>query len=552
MGYIAPNLWPTLDYGQALRRLVVEGRHLARWIDFRSHQVFEEATIYTAIQIFSAAPNDHVQVAFARDGDLGKVDWAAPDAAIGYDELDAEGGAWLLAPAAVRGLLNRLWADCRRLDDPAVTSAIFQGLITSADHIYHLEKRADGRYLRPARSAGGRTLPALEVDLEDEIMKPLVSGAEAKRFMAPSTATYVLFPYSLADGTAKLLDPDVLEARFPKAWAWLRQNEAELRARESTSFDDAQWYRFGRNQNLDKQEVPKLIVPRLVPALRLSIDPAGEVYCDNVDVGGVVPTEAGDLHYLAGILGSPTSDLLFRWLSKPFRGDYLSANKQFIAPLPVPSANPDQHRRVSNFAERLQVGYTERRRLRRGLSERLDSLARRRKPLEWLLPDVRSKQHIEESLINKLPGPAARRDQADKLQVEQVEAALARVEDMIRLDSSFEARLRDGELMLLIDGAPAAFGVYADEEQGAFWLAQWQVVAMGFEPNGGPNAKRLIDQLRTVADEAPLALRTQIIERQQALSRLAADLKQLEQDLHEITCRLFGLTPAERRMVEFR
>jgi hypothetical protein len=52
MGYIAPNLWPTLDYGEGLRGLVHAGRHLEKWLDFRSFQVFEEATVYTAIQIY--------------------------------------------------------------------------------------------------------------------------------------------------------------------------------------------------------------------------------------------------------------------------------------------------------------------------------------------------------------------------------------------------------------------------------------------------------------------------------------------------------------------
>jgi hypothetical protein len=551
MGYIAPNLWPTLEYGEGLRRLVVDGRNLARWIDFRSHQVFEEATIYTAIQIFTAAPNDQIQVAFARDGDLAKVDWTAPAAQIDYSELDPSGGEWLLAPADVRDLMKRLAETCRRLDHPEVTSAIFQGLITSADQIYHLEKRANGRYLRPGRRANGTNIPAIEVEIEDAIMKPLVSGTEAKRFVAPATDTYVLFPYALTENGAVLLTPNEMEDRFPKAWAWLRSFEAELRARENGNCDDDQWYRFGRNQNLDKQQLPKLIVPRLVPSLRIAIDADGAFYCDNVDVGGVVPAVGSDLSYLGGILGSPTVDLLFRWLSKPFRGDYLSANRQFIAPLPIPTPSDPDRIEVAGIAERLQAGYTSRLRLRRGLAERLTTLARRRRPLEWLLPEVQSKHQIEAEARN-MAGPTAKRAYADRLQAEQIEAALARVEDMICLDSTFEARFEDEELMLLIDGAPAARGIYADSQQGAFWLAQWQAIALAFEPNGRANAKRLIDLLRTVADEATPVLRGQIVERQQSLLTLAMELRELENQLHTITCRLFDLTPAERRLVEAR
>lgn len=552
MGYIAPNLWPTLEYGAALRGLVVAGRRLARWIDFRSHQVFEEATIYTAIQIFTADANDSVEVAFARDGDLAKVDWAAPHARISYDELDADGGAWLFAPAAVRGLMLRLGDTCRRLDDPNVTSAIFQGLITSADHIYHLEKRANGRYLRPARRSGGVDLPALEVDIEDAIMKPLVSGAEAKRFIAPASETYLLFPYRVDDEGARLWTPDEMKSRFPRAWAWLKQFEAELRARDSRKNDnDRNWFGYIYPKNLDKQEVPKLVVPRLVPSLRLAIDGTGRAYCDNVDVGGVVPATGFDLSYLAGILASPTSDLLFRWLSKPFRGDYLSANKQFIAPLPIPDADDADRAEVARIAESLQAGYTERLRLRGSLRDRLTTLSRTRRPYEWLLPEVHTKQRIEAEARN-LPGPLARRAYADKLQAEQIEAGLARVDSMIRLDSAFEARFADGELSLLIDGAPSARGVYADADQGAFWLAQWQAIALGFEPKGKGDALRLINLLRAAAEKAPPTLREQIMDRQRSLSTLAAELRNLEAQLHDMTCRLFALTPEERRLVEAR
>lgn len=125
----------------------MNGRHLARWIDFRSHQVFEEATIYTAIQVFTRAPNATLEIAFAADGDLGRVDWSNVDNRIPYAELAQDGGKWLLAPEPVRRLWTRLAADCRRLDDPEVTRGIIVGIQTSADYIYHLTWLANGRYL---------------------------------------------------------------------------------------------------------------------------------------------------------------------------------------------------------------------------------------------------------------------------------------------------------------------------------------------------------------------------------------------------------------------
>jgi len=549
MGYIAPNLWPTLQYGEALRELVIAGQHLERWIDFRSHQVFEEATIYTAIQIFTKAPNEVVRIAIVQDGDLGKVDWTDAAGVIPYSELPRHGEPWLLAPEPVRRLVGRLGQTCRRLDDPAITSAIFQGLITSADYVYHLKRLANGRYLHTPRKIGSLQPAPFEVALEDEIMKPLVSGAEAKRFISPETDTYLLFPYQVTDDAARLWTEQEMRDRFPRAWEYLERFEQELRAREARSFDDDQWYRFGRNQNIDKHEQPKLLVAQLVPSLRVTFDSEGEFYANNVRVNSIVPQVDG--WFLLGTLNAPTTDLIFRWLGKPKDNGYLEANRQFIAPLPIPDASDADRTEVARVAQALQRGYTEQSRLRRAVAERLGHVSRRRKPYEWLLPEVRSKAQIEEEAPARMPR-GERRGWADARQKEMIEGAIARLDDAIRVDSSFDAVFEDGELQLLIDGAPAIRGIYADADVGAFLLAQWQVVALGFEPKGKGDGKRLADALRTVGETAANSLRSQIIERQEQLLRVTQSLRELERELHEITCRLFELSRGERRLVECR
>ena len=146
MGYIAPSLWPTLEHGEGLRGLVRAGQNLEKWIDFRSFQVFEEATVYTAIQIFSKAPAEAICLAFTGDGDISRIDWADDDLRLPYAAIADARAPWLLAPAPVKALIERLGRDATRLDSAENTQQIFQGLITSADHIYHLERRGRDRY----------------------------------------------------------------------------------------------------------------------------------------------------------------------------------------------------------------------------------------------------------------------------------------------------------------------------------------------------------------------------------------------------------------------
>jgi hypothetical protein len=70
LGYIAPSLWIANEYGEGLRNLISVNRNLDRWVDFKSFQVFEEATTYTALQFFTKASNDIVRVAEAPTGHI--------------------------------------------------------------------------------------------------------------------------------------------------------------------------------------------------------------------------------------------------------------------------------------------------------------------------------------------------------------------------------------------------------------------------------------------------------------------------------------------------
>ena len=97
------------------------------------------------------------------------------------------------------------------------------------------------------------------------------------------------------------------------------------------------WYAFGRTQNLGMHGFKKLAIPRLVNRLKALYDNGAQFCLDNVDVGGLILKEPIDSNYLyvVGLLNSKLLDFYFRRISVAFRGNYLSANRQFIEPLPI-------------------------------------------------------------------------------------------------------------------------------------------------------------------------------------------------------------------------
>jgi hypothetical protein len=544
MAYIAPSLWAVNQYGEGLRRLVRRSRQLDRWLDFKSHQIFEEAITYTALQFFTKEPGESVRVATAPNGDseAHDVDWSDDDLAVRWEAFP-EDGEWLMATGADRALIDRLARDCIRLDDPRLTSGITVGIQTSADAIYHLVRVGTDRYLCAPRRA-----QAYEVQIEDAIMKPLISGSEAKRYEEPRTDSYLLFPYERdAGGQMRLIPGADMARRFPRAWAYLTIWERDLRRRERGAFDDDQWYRFGRNQNIDKQDREKLLVPRLVRNLKCSYDGAGQFCLDNVDVGGVLPAREADPFLLMAAMNGRVADFVFRNISKPFQNDYLSANKQFIAPLPIPNAAKADRAEVAQLARALQALWTRRRDLLEEAERRLGVLARTPESARWLWPDLPDLPDMIERAPKALKARDERRRWADA-QIDEREAAkLETLRAALASGRRLAAHFGGGELRLLADGSPLLRDIFLDEEPGRLTEAYWRWLLLS---RTWKDADTFASALRRRPANSTSPAADQFVERVDALTRAVAEIDTGEREMNELLYRLYALTPEERFLVE--
>lgn len=534
LGYIAPNVWIMNQYGEGLRNWLARGQHLEGWIDFGSHQVFEEATIYTSLQYFTKSKNDKVFTARAYDGFIKPDVFADKTHALPYRKLTFR-DRWLLVTGKDRAIIDTAMKRSKYLDHKDVTNDnIFVGIQTSADDIYHLKKIAAGRYLcRPNKS---RETPEFEVVIEDAIMKPLVSGQEAKRYIAPETDTYLLFPYDVADGKAAIIPASQMETKYPLAWAYLKKWETELRERESSKMDDDEkWWGYNYPKNLTRQEIEKLIVPRLVTRVFCAVDEVGAFYLDNVDVGGVAVNRELSPHFVAGVLNSRPCGHIFRQISKPFRGDYRSANKQFIAPLPIPKATKVQRDDIAKRAKKLQKDHTKRRELISGIGRRLSSVATKKRPDDFLFPELPVAK--KEALSDGETITAAKNARKEALAIRHDDLT-----DKLSPGVSLSARLIKGELQFLIDSVPVIAGLFLSGNEAQFVLSQWNYIASTFNVTPRTSGKSLAHALQNLAVTEDQARIDQVIKMQTELIELEQKIETDEANLDQIIFDLYGLS----------
>jgi hypothetical protein len=550
MGYIAPSVWLLNQYGSGLRSKLLETRRLERWVDFKDYPVFDEAMTYTALQFYRGKSSDVVRCAFAPDGELGAVDWSEPDAVIAYSELPSA-DVWVFLPERERALIRRLGESTTPLGKLPEVTSIFQGIITSADHVYHLQRVSPGKYRHFPKA---KNSPVVDVEIEDELMRALVSGEEAKRYQAPVTSTYLLFPYDDGSSSVRLYSAAEMASRFPKAWRYLKSHERELRRRENGSFDDEQWFRFGRSQNVDKQKLKKLGVAQTVPEMRVFYDERGAYCFNNVRVNGIVVGE-DSAFYLLGILNSRVADFVFRRIAKPKEprpsGAYFEANKQYIAPLPIPRATGAERARVSDLARELQRLHSARRDVIAAIEQRLASSQLVASPRlhNWIWADVGDVAYWSTRAPESLKGRELVKWAKD-LCKEKLDAHLDEIASAMVYGSTMSASERSGELRFFVGDRCIVSGVYVEESEAPLILAQWRQRARGTFVSDSVTAGKVIDWLLDLKTTNNAALVKQIEKLNELLESTEDQIRGAERELDDLVYKLCRLSEAERLMVE--
>ncbi|HPZ09242.1 MAG TPA: Eco57I restriction-modification methylase domain-containing protein [Candidatus Eremiobacteraeota bacterium] len=335
-GFILPHKFFNSKYGEPLREIISQGKHLNKVIHFGAQQIFTGATTYTCLLFLSKLSN--ITFNFIKIENL--INWRNTGQSI-EGKISTEmvlSKEWNFVVGKNTILFEKLTKMPFKLGNVA---NIFVGVQTSADDIFIMDlvTKTENEITLNSKSLN------IEWTFETTLLFPIVSGTDVSPYKDLYGRQYILFPYTITDEKADLIDFNILLQNYPKTANYLLKNKQRLENREKGKFKDSQWYRFGRNQNIGIQMIKKLCIPRLVEYLYATYDTNGSFILDNVDVGGVIFTSDYKNHNLLYLLGLVNSKLLrwyFPFVSAPFRGGWLSANRQFLSQVPI---------RIINFNE---------------------------------------------------------------------------------------------------------------------------------------------------------------------------------------------------------
>lgn len=230
--------------------------------------------------------------------------------------------------------------------------------------------------------------------------------------------------------------------------------------------------------------------------------------------------------------------------SKPFQNDYRSANKQFIAPIPIPDATPEQRKEVGDRARELQDLHTRRRDLITKLDTRLSSDQTedlRPKPgPDWIWAKVGTKtsflKHpdLPEGL-NKTQVKTWSKNRHEEALAEHLDTldVLLQPGVPLRVDNSTD------EITLHINDRPAL--VLYDKPDTPFLAAQWRHTLRDKNVTEAYNGKKLLNDLLKLKTTLDDTLKTRILTLDHEITDLDQVIAENEHEMNDIVSGLYGV-----------
>jgi hypothetical protein len=422
--FISSNKWLRAGYGELLRQQLLDAQAFGVVMDFGDLPVFESATAYPCIFIWSKQARGQSATRWAMVRDLDRC--YAEGVRTHFNSLVVsvpakqfgKGGA-RLATSVAAGFQKRMSAAGPKLVE-LYGKQMFNGVKSGLIDAFVIDSATRDSLIDEHASSA-------------HLIRPFLDGDDVRKFEIEGRNRFLLY-----------IRWDTEIEKFPAILRHLRSFDGRLKKRDGVkNSGHCPWYALSRPR--PEAEIafgqPKIIYPDIGKSVRFAMDEVG-LFCSNTTYFiGVADW------YLLAVLNSASVSHWLEGSVNDLRGGYLRFFGQHMEQIPIPAANDADRATVGSLAQQAQGLHTMRRaRVEQFLRELgLDpAQSTSRNPLEqpWSLPPAeflkRSKPLQRSSRAAPQHLYEAARDETAALtaQIAQLEAEIdARVATLYGLDA---------------------------------------------------------------------------------------------------------------------
>jgi len=329
LGYITPNTYFRTETAKMLRYYLMEEKIIKKIIDFNYHQVFDDATTYSAITILDKSWRQNKFYYFNGYKEIVKY----------VDEIELSNinyNKWVLASNDV---LKRIKEIETRGIPLGKIAEIHVGITTLADDFYIFKDPILEGDKATIKLKDGRTFT-----IEKDILKPIVKVSVLK---SPNEEQnrWIIFPYKKIYGKHTIIPESELKNLYPYTYKYFLAIKDRLLLRDKGEKNPVAWYAFGRSQGLDTTWGKKILVSPLSRHPNFIVWEKEEYtfyagYCIKFE---------GDLHWLAKQLNSEDMEFYIKYVGRDYQNGYKSYAKSFISNFGIIGYQNEVHKELTLF-----------------------------------------------------------------------------------------------------------------------------------------------------------------------------------------------------------
>ena len=307
-GVIVANKWMRAGYGDPLRRFL-QKQTIEQILDFGDLPVFEGATTYPCILIAhkEVSRNNTIESCTVNTLDFGQLDDYVLLNKNDVKQESLEDTGWNLAGEVDNKIIQKINSAGIPLSE-YISGKIFRGIVTGLNEAFVINPEVKNSLVR--EDPGCR-----------EIIKPLVSGRDIKRYIRPMCDKYLIFTYKGVN-----IDD------YPSVKKHLDGYRQKLEKRAGKQ----KWFEL---QSLPAKDAPfntpKIMYPDIAIRTQAVIDRQGLYSLNTVYNIGVAD------QFLLAILNSQLFHYYFSKITNSIRGGYLRFFSQYIEKFPIAEKNQE-------------------------------------------------------------------------------------------------------------------------------------------------------------------------------------------------------------------
>ncbi len=356
LGFILPHKFFNAQYGEPVRELISQGKHISKIVHFGDQQIFSGATTYTCLLFLNKQNQNEFEVTKVSDLENWRISQTS-DVSGEIDAANVTAAEWNFMVGKGAGLFEKLSKIPVRLGN--VADRMAQGIRTSANEIYVVDYVSE--------TSGIVTAFSKQLDqntkLEKNVLSSFLQGREIKRYQILPSGKMVIIPYTLKNGKVTLISLEQMKADTPNTLEYLSQNKTFLENRENGKMRGGQWYAYVYPKNIEIMKQEKILVPDIADRSQFAFDENGD-YAFTSGYGITIKKEIRlSSKYVLGLLNSRLLEFYLKRISTPMRGGFFRFFTQFLEILPIRPidfSNPAekaQHDKMVSLVEQMLAAH---------------------------------------------------------------------------------------------------------------------------------------------------------------------------------------------------